>query len=231
MLGVVPQESPCTRAVGRENLKFFGRLYGLRGADLRDARRSGAGPRRSADRAPEPVERYPAGCSAGSTLRRGVLHGPRVVLWTSRRWASIRRPASASSTWSERAGRRCGRPLHDALPRRSRAALRPRRDHRPRRAAGRGHARRAAARGGRTRDRGPQGPVRRTARGAGAAGHGRELIKVTDTELLLSCRAPNGSCRRSSRPWRAGGDIREGAIEQPSLESLFIKLTGRELRE
>jgi hypothetical protein len=27
------------------------------------------------------------------------------------------------------------------------------------------------------------------------------------------------------------GDVREVAIKQPSLENLFIKLTGRELRE
>ena len=29
----------------------------------------------------------------------------------------------------------------------------------------------------------------------------------------------------------AGGEVRETTLSQPSLESLFIKLTGRELRE
>ena len=30
---------------------------------------------------------------------------------------------------------------------------------------------------------------------------------------------------------RAGGEIRSTTLSQPSLESLFIKLTGKELRE
>jgi ABC-2 type transport system ATP-binding protein len=58
-----------------------------------------------------------------------------------------------------------------------------------------------------------------------------EVIKVSEHELLLSME--DGDRQLPSLLAAAGalGDVREVAVRQPSLENLFIKLTGRELRE
>ena len=48
---------------------------------------------------------------------------------------------------------------------------------------------------------------------------------------MLAARAPRAACPRLRRAARGGADIRETCSRQPSLESLFIKLTGKELRE
>jgi ABC-2 type transport system ATP-binding protein len=58
-----------------------------------------------------------------------------------------------------------------------------------------------------------------------------EVIKVSDTELLLTVQRAEQHVAGLLAAAAALGAVREVAIRQPSLESLFIKLTGRDLRE
>jgi ABC-2 type transport system ATP-binding protein len=61
---------------------------------------------------------------------------------------------------------------------------------------------------------------------------GVEIVSVDERMLRL---AVEGASRRLpmilSAVTGAGGELLETSLSQPSLESLFIKLTGRELRE
>ncbi|CCW34591.1 ABC-type multidrug transport system, ATPase component [Chthonomonas calidirosea] len=80
-LGVVPQELAIyTKLTGRENLFFFGRLYGLQGSVL--ARRVAevlelVGLAEHADRL---VEKYSGGMKRRLNLAAGLLHAPQLLL-------------------------------------------------------------------------------------------------------------------------------------------------------
>ncbi|MCH7548358.1 MAG: DUF4162 domain-containing protein, partial [Candidatus Krumholzibacteriota bacterium] len=61
---------------------------------------------------------------------------------------------------------------------------------------------------------------------------GVEIVHMTEVSLTLT--VANASSRLSDifqTLGGAGAEIRETTVTQPSLESLFIKLTGKELRE
>jgi hypothetical protein len=58
-----------------------------------------------------------------------------------------------------------------------------------------------------------------------------QSIKTSGDELLFSVRSAERELSRLIAMAGAIGEVREVAIKQPSLESLFIKLTGRALRE
>ena len=59
-----------------------------------------------------------------------------------------------------------------------------------------------------------------------------ELVSSEEEHLILSV---TGGTRRLPELFacvdRNGGEVRETTMTQPSLESLFIQMTGRELRE
>jgi hypothetical protein len=61
---------------------------------------------------------------------------------------------------------------------------------------------------------------------------GVEVVQADDTRLRL---AILGASRKLPELFAAlavaGAEVRETTLTQPSLESLFIKLTGKELRE
>ena len=61
---------------------------------------------------------------------------------------------------------------------------------------------------------------------------GADVVSADDVSLRFT---DGGSVEKTARDLRghasAGGDVQETSLTQPSLESLFIKLTGRELRE
>ncbi len=80
-IGLVPQDLALYEELSaRQNLRFFGRLYGLRGADL-DGRIDWA--LRLAglvDRATEPVRRFSGGMKRRLNLAAGLLHRPRLVI-------------------------------------------------------------------------------------------------------------------------------------------------------
>jgi ABC-2 type transport system ATP-binding protein len=80
-LGIVPQEIALYPLLtARENLAAFGELQGLSGADLRRQvdwalDRTGLG-----DRASEPVKQFSGGMKRRLNIACGVLHRPRIVL-------------------------------------------------------------------------------------------------------------------------------------------------------
>ena len=80
-LGIVPQEIALYPLLtARENLSAFGELHGLAGADLRrqvDWALDRAG---LADRASEPIKQFSGGMKRRLNIACGVLHRPRIVL-------------------------------------------------------------------------------------------------------------------------------------------------------
>src|SRR5262249_19995030 len=81
-LGVIPQDVALySELSARDNLAFFGRLYGLRGADLRSRIDRVLDQVNLADRASEPVERFSGGMLRRLNIAAGILHAPRIVLF------------------------------------------------------------------------------------------------------------------------------------------------------
>ncbi len=80
-LGVVPQEIALYPLLSaRENLEAFGSLNGLQGAALRDKVAWALEWTGLAERAREPVRRYSGGMKRRLNIACGVLHDPRVIL-------------------------------------------------------------------------------------------------------------------------------------------------------
>jgi ABC-2 type transport system ATP-binding protein len=81
VLGVVPQEVALySEFSARDNLTFFGRLYGLSGAALSGAIDRVLARVSLADRAKEPIEGYSGGMLRRLNIAAGLLHDPSVVL-------------------------------------------------------------------------------------------------------------------------------------------------------
>ena len=81
VLGVVPQEIALYEDLSaRENLTFWGKMYGLRGAALQNARRRGAGDHRP-DRPGQRncVRKYSGGMKRRVNIGVALLHKPQVI--------------------------------------------------------------------------------------------------------------------------------------------------------
>ena len=80
-LGIVPQEIALYRRLSaRENLKAFGALQGLAGAALRDGVDWALEYTGLSGRAEEPVDNYSGGMRRRLNIACGIVHRPRVVL-------------------------------------------------------------------------------------------------------------------------------------------------------
>ncbi|WP_153558251.1 ABC transporter ATP-binding protein [Roseimaritima sediminicola] len=80
-LGLVPQELAIySDLTARENLQIFGRLYGLRGRHLRQRVQWALAWTGLSDRAGDPVGRFSGGMQRRINLACGVLHAPEVIL-------------------------------------------------------------------------------------------------------------------------------------------------------
>lgn len=233
-LGVVPQDVALySEFSARDNLTFFGRLYGLSGADLRERIDRVLERVNLQDRAKEPIEHYSGGMMRRLNIAAGLLHDPVVVLLDEptvgldpQTRASIldliRTIASAGSAvlytthYLDEAERLCDRIAiidHGAIL--AEGTLQELRQ-----AAG---AREIIA---------LRGTFRAEAVPREMARHPQfEVIKVSDAELLLTVARAEPELAGLLATAAAFGEVREVAIRQPSLENLFIKLTGRELRE
>jgi ABC-2 type transport system ATP-binding protein len=232
-LGVVPQEVALyTDLSARDNLLFFGRLYGLRGADLRARVDEVLSQVSLADRAREPVGRYSGGMLRRLNIAAGILHRPRVVLLdeptvgldpqTRASILDLVRALAANAAvvytthYMDEAEHLCDRiaiiDQGTLLAEGTLAELRH--------AAGEREI--IALRGTFQVDAVPA---------ALAGADDIQSIKTAADELLFSVRSSERELSRLITMAGALGEVREVAIKQPSLESLFIKLTGRALRE
>lgn len=232
-LGVVPQEVALyTDLSARDNLMFFGRLYGLRGADLRARVNRVLAQVSLADRDREPIERYSGGMLRRLNIAAGILHSPKVVLLdeptvgldpqTRASILDLVRTIAANAAvlytthYMDEAEHLC-----DRL-----AII----DHGTLLAEGTLAELRHAA--GEREIIALRGTFQVEAVPAALGGSGDiQSIKASSDELLFSVRSAERELSHLMAMAGAFGEVREVAIKQPSLESLFIKLTGRALRE
>ncbi len=79
-LGLVPQDLALYPTLSaRDNLSFFGRIYGLRGKHLRDRVAAMLAMVKLSDRADEPIEKYSGGMKRRVNIAAGLLHQPEVL--------------------------------------------------------------------------------------------------------------------------------------------------------
>jgi ABC-2 type transport system ATP-binding protein len=232
-LGVVPQDVALyTELAASDNLAFFGRLYGLRGTDLRTRIDRVLQQVALADRAHEPIERYSGGMLRRLNIAVGIMHKPKVVLLDEPTVGldpqtratildlvrEIAKDAAVVYTthYLDEAERLCDRLAiidHGALL-----------------AEGTLPELRQAA--GEREIIALRGTFRPEAVPAALGSvDDVQVIKASDEELLFSVRSAEHELSKLLALTAAFGDVREIALRQPSLENLFIKLTGRELRE
>jgi ABC-2 type transport system ATP-binding protein len=232
-LGVVPQDVALYSDMSaRDNLAFFGRLYGLRGAKLRARIDAVLQQVSLSDRAKEPIERYSGGMLRRLNIAAGILHGPKIVLLDEPTVGLdpqtrisildlVRAIASEAAVvytthYLDEAERLCDRLAiidHGAVLAEGTLAE-------MRQAAGEREI--IALRGAFRLDAMPAV--------LGIPGD-IQLIKSGTDELLFSVRSAERELSPLMGLAATFGDVREVAIKQPSLENLFIKLTGRALRE
>ena len=80
-LGVVPQEIALYPTLtAAENLRFWGRMYGLSGPALNDAVARGLAMAGLEDKAKKRVETFSGGMKRRINIAAGILHSPRVLL-------------------------------------------------------------------------------------------------------------------------------------------------------
>jgi ABC-2 type transport system ATP-binding protein len=234
-LGIVPQELALYDDLNaRDNLSYWGAAYGMTGDALKRRvlevlERLGLG-----DRAKEPVKRFSGGMKRRLNFGCGIVHSPKVLLLDeptvgvdpqSRvRLLELVQEEVATGTcvlytthYMEEAQDLC-----------TRLAII---DHGKLLAMGTLDELRRMI--------GEKDIVRLTGKFDVAAvrralehAEGIEIVSVDERMLRL---AVEGASRRLpvilSAVTGAGGELLETSLSQPSLESLFIKLTGRELRE
>jgi len=234
-LGIVPQEIALYEELSAvENLEYWGGLYGLRGKVLRGRIRDVLELTGLAERAAEPVKTFSGGMKRRLNLACGLVHEPRVLLLDEptvgvdpqsrvRLLEVIREQARAGACvlytthYMEEAETLCDRigvmdhgriiaqgtlaELRSMLGERDLLRLTGRFDP-------------AAA--------------RRLLAENGVA----EVIQAEESVLLCAVSdAPRRLPVLLSALAESGMEIRDVTLTQPSLESLFIKLTGKELRE
>ena len=80
LIGVVPQELAIYPTLtARQNLTFFGKMYGLGGRDLKMRIDEVLGFTELADRADDPVQEYSGGMKRRVNIGIGLLHRPKVL--------------------------------------------------------------------------------------------------------------------------------------------------------
>ena len=234
-LGIVPQELALYEELSAtENLRYWGAAYGMGGADLKRRVDEVLEVLGLLDRAREPIKKYSGGMKRRLNFGCGIVHRPKVLLLDEptvgvdpqsrvRLLDLVREQARAGTCvlytthYMEEAQALCDRlAIIDhgkIIAMGTLAELRQMMGERDLlRLTGAFDAARTGA---------AITPV-----------DGAEVVSVSAEHLIL---AVEGASRRLPAIFAAlaaaGAEIRETTIAQPSLETLFIKLTGRELRE
>ncbi len=234
-LGVVPQELALYEEISaRENLSYWGGAYGLRGARLKDRIEAVLDLVELSDRAKEPVKNYSGGMKRRLNFACGLVHEPKVLLLDEptvgvdpqsrvRLLELVRAQADAglcvlyTTHYMDEAEKLCdqlaivdhGRLIAEGKLDELRAMLEERDILR---LSGNFDARAASA--------------------ALSALPGVGEVKADESSITLDLvKAGTRLPELFAAVSNTGGEIRETTLTQPSLESLFIKLTGRELRE
>ncbi len=234
-LGVVPQEVALYEELSAtDNLRYWGAAYGLRGAELRHRVAEVLEITGLADRAREPVKRFSGGMKRRLNFACGIVHRPRVLLLdeptagvdaqTRVRLLELVRSEARAGTcvlytthYMEEAESLCDRLAVMDRGRLLAVGTLP-------------ELRRLTGERDLVRFTGLFDPARVRASLGGL--EGTDVLSLDGAGLVVSV---EGASRRLPALFgalaAAGADVRETIITQPSLEALFIKLTGRELRE
>ncbi len=234
-LGVVPQDLALYEELSAsENLEFWGGAYGLRGAELSGRIVELLELTGLQDRAKEAVKKFSGGMKRRLNFACGIVHSPRVLLLDEptvgvdpqsrvKLLEMVRAQASTGTCvlytthYMEEAEALCDRlgiidhgeliamgtleELRSILGEKDLLRLT-------------GHF--------------PVRPVEESLRTV----EGIELIQADEEHLTLSTKEASRMLPAVfSALEKAGAEIRETTVTRPSLESLFIKLTGKELRE
>ena len=234
-LGIVPQELALYEDLtARDNLAYWGAAYGMGGEALKTRVRALLERLGLADRSREPVKRFSGGMKRRLNFGCGIVHQPKVLLLDEptvgvdpqsrvRLLDLVREEAAAGACvlytthYMEEAQDLC-----DRL-----AII----DHGKLLAIGTlDELRRMIGERDVVRLTGRFDPE--SARRALEHADGVEVVSADERMLRL---AVEGASRKLpailAAVESAGGELTETSLSQPSLESLFIKLTGRELRE
>jgi ABC-2 type transport system ATP-binding protein len=233
-LGIVPQELALYEELGAgENLAYWGAAYGMGGDALKRRVLEVLDTIGLADRAKEPVKRFSGGMKRRLNFGCGIVHRPKVLLLDEptvgvdpqsrvRLLDLVRHQAGAGTCvlytthYMEEAQDLCDRlAIIDHGKLLVMGTLNELRrlmgEHDLVRLSGRFE---------------PQAARR------GLEALGADVISADEHSLRF---AIEGASRKLPALFTAiasaGGDVQETSLTQPSLESLFIKLTGRELRE
>jgi ABC-2 type transport system ATP-binding protein len=230
-LGWVPQELALyPRLTCRQNLEAFGRYYGLRGAALQAAVERCLRWAALGDRADDAVRSLSGGMKRRLNMAAGLVHAPKVVLMDeptvgvdpqsrNRIFEMIEALATEGTSvvytthYMEEAERLCDR---IAVVDHGRIIAEGTRDELVR--ATFGARSEVVARFERMDERAAAWTRQRGGRFDGAAAR-FEIERATDVVALLDAAA------------RAGHTVVDVSLRRPNLESVFLHLTGRELRE
>jgi ABC-2 type transport system ATP-binding protein len=233
-MGVVPQEVALYEDLtARENLAFWGGLYGLGGARLRQRVDEVLDRIGLSERAGEPVKTFSGGMKRRLNLGLGLVHEPAVILLDEptvgvdpqarinileviRELARRGRTVLYTTHYMQEAEELCdrlaimdhGRILAEGTV----AELK--------RMVGEGEV--VTVLGGFTAEE-----MRRALDGNAAV----HAVSLADSQAMLSIRSDANSTRLLQDLLGRALAIESIAVREPSLEQVFIKLTGRELRD
>ncbi|MFQ5653690.1 MAG: ATP-binding cassette domain-containing protein, partial [Planctomycetota bacterium] len=234
-LGVVPQELAIYEDISAaENLRYWGSIYGLRGPRLKGRVAETLELVGLSDRSKEPVKRFSGGMKRRLNFACGIVHEPKVLLLDEptvgvdpqsrvRLLDLVRRQTAAGACvlytthYMEEAESLCdrlgvidhGRIMALGTLDELRALI------------GERDLLRFSGRFDATSAREALGRL-----------DGIEIVQAEEEALTLALgKATKQLPRVFEALAAAGSEVRETTLTQPSLESLFIKLTGRELRE
>jgi ABC-2 type transport system ATP-binding protein len=234
-LGVVPQELGLYEDLSAtENLRYWGSAYGLRGPELRQRVQEVLAATGLLDRAREPVKNFSGGMKRRLNLGCGIVHRPRVLLLDEPTVGvdPQSRVRLIELVRQQVAGGACvlytTHYMEEAESLCDRIAII---DHGRIIAAGtlsELHA--MVGENDVLRCSGTFDPAK--AREALGRLPGVEIVQAEPESLRIAVREASRKLPELFAALAAAGaEVRETTISQPSLESLFIKLTGKELRE